>query len=103
MREALLERLASVMDHGDAKGTGCDIGRKQTYKTSHFGSLVGWSFGLVGSASDGVQNLATPLDTLRQQPGSRGVWCGLLPLQFSRCAAEAAQEELLLPSYSITP
>ena len=86
MGEALLERLLSVMNHGDAKGTSCDIGRKQTYKRFHFGPLVGWSFGLVGSAPDGAQNLATPLDTLRQQPGSCAVWCGLLPMQFSRCA-----------------
>ena len=66
MRKALLERLASVMNHSDAKGTGRDISRKQTYKRFHFGSLVGWSFGLVGSAPDGAQKLVTPLATLRR-------------------------------------
>ena len=103
MSKALLERLASVMDHGDAKSTGRNIGREQTCKTFHFGPLVGWSFGLVGSAPDGAQNLVTPLDSLRQQPEGCAICCGLLPMRFSRCAAEAAQEELLLPSYSITP
>ena len=63
MGEALLERLLSVVNHGDAKGTGCDIGRKQTCKTFHFGSLVGWSFGFVGSGPGDVQKLATSLDT----------------------------------------
>jgi hypothetical protein len=88
-----LERLASGLNHSNAKGTGCDISRKQTYKTFHFGLLVGWSFGLVGSAPDGAQKLVTPLATLRQQPGSCVDWCGLLPMRFSRSAAEAAQED----------
>ena len=63
MREALLERLASGLNHSNAKGTGYGISREQNQKRSHFGLLVGWSFGLVGSAPDGVQKLATPLDT----------------------------------------
>ena len=63
MREALLERLGSVMNHSDPKGASCNISRKQTNKRFHFGSLVGWSFGLVGSAPGDVQKLATSLDT----------------------------------------
>lgn len=63
MGEALLERLLGVVNHSDAKGASCDIGRKQTYKAFHFGPLVGWSFGFVGSAPGDVQKLATSLDT----------------------------------------
>ena len=69
---------------------------RRTVEMSSFVPVMGWFVGLFGSAPDELQKLVTSLDTLRQSPGGCVVWCGLLPMQFSRC--EKSGTRAVLPS-----